>query len=38
LIKENPEQVLTVEMESDHVVRDVDTIEAYNRLVAEESR
>jgi molybdenum cofactor cytidylyltransferase len=35
LIKENPDQVLTVEMESDHVVRDIDTIEAYDRLVAE---
>jgi molybdenum cofactor cytidylyltransferase len=38
LIKENPDQVLAVEMESDHVVRDIDTIEAYDRLVAEESR
>jgi molybdenum cofactor cytidylyltransferase len=38
LIKENPNQVFTVEMESDHVVRDIDTIEAYDRLVAEESR
>jgi molybdenum cofactor cytidylyltransferase len=35
LIKQNPDQVLTVEMETDHVVRDVDTIEAYDRLVAE---
>jgi molybdenum cofactor cytidylyltransferase len=35
VIKQNPDQVLTVEMETDHVVRDVDTIEAYERLVAE---
>jgi molybdenum cofactor cytidylyltransferase len=35
LIKENPEQVLTVEMPTDHVVRDIDTMEAYDRLVAE---
>jgi molybdenum cofactor cytidylyltransferase len=37
LIKQNPDQVLMVEMETDHVVRDIDTIEAYDRLVAEES-
>jgi molybdenum cofactor cytidylyltransferase len=38
LIKQNPDQVLTVEMETDHVVRDIDTMEAYQRLVAEASR
>jgi molybdenum cofactor cytidylyltransferase len=38
LIKQNPDQVLTVEMETDHVVRDIDTMEAYERLVAEASR
>jgi molybdenum cofactor cytidylyltransferase len=38
VIKQNPEQVLTVEMETDHVVRDIDTIEAYERLVAEDER
>jgi molybdenum cofactor cytidylyltransferase len=37
LIKQNPDQVLTVEMETDHVVRDIDTIEAYDRLLAQES-
>jgi molybdenum cofactor cytidylyltransferase len=37
LIKENPNQVLMIEMETDHVVRDIDTIEAYDRLVAEAS-
>ena len=37
LIRQNPDQVLTVEMETDHVVRDIDTIEAYDRLVAEAS-
>jgi molybdenum cofactor cytidylyltransferase len=36
LIKQNPDQVLTVEMETDHVVRDIDTIEDYDRLVAQE--
>jgi CTP:molybdopterin cytidylyltransferase MocA len=35
VIKQNPDQVLTVEMETDHVVRDIDTIEAYERLLAE---
>jgi molybdenum cofactor cytidylyltransferase len=38
LIKQNPDQVLTVEMETDHVVRDIDTMEAYEQLVAEASR
>ena len=37
LIKQNPDQVFTVEMQTDHVVRDIDTIEAYDRLVAEAS-
>jgi molybdenum cofactor cytidylyltransferase len=37
LIKQNPDQVLTVEMETDHVVRDIDTIEAYHRLISEAS-
>ncbi len=37
VIKQNPDQVLTVEMETDHVVRDIDTIEAYDRLVGEAS-
>jgi molybdenum cofactor cytidylyltransferase len=36
VIKQNPDQVLTVEMETDHVVRDIDTMEQYERLVAEE--
>ena len=35
VIKENPDQVLTIEMETDHVVRDIDTMEQYERLVAE---
>lgn len=34
VIKQNPDQVLTVEMETDHVVRDIDTMEEYERLVA----
>jgi molybdenum cofactor cytidylyltransferase len=38
VIKQNLDQVLTVEMETDHVVRDIDTIEAYDRLVSEASR
>jgi molybdenum cofactor cytidylyltransferase len=37
VIKQNPDQVLTVEMETDHVVRDIDTIEAYDKLVGEAS-
>jgi molybdenum cofactor cytidylyltransferase len=32
VIKQNPDQVFTVEMETDHVVRDIDTMEAYDRL------
>jgi molybdenum cofactor cytidylyltransferase len=35
VIKQNPDQVWTVEMEMDHVVRDIDTMEAYQRLLAE---
>ncbi len=35
VIKQNPDQVLAVEMETDHVVRDVDTMEEYERLIAE---
>jgi molybdenum cofactor cytidylyltransferase len=35
VIKRNPDQVFVVEMETDHVVRDVDTIEEYERLVSE---
>jgi molybdenum cofactor cytidylyltransferase len=38
LIKQNPDQVLAVEMETDHVVRDIDTIEAYDRLVADSGK
>ena len=34
VIKQNPDQVLTVEMENDHVIRDIDTPEDYERLVA----
>ena len=33
VIKQNPDQVLTVEMETDHVVRDVDTADEYQRLL-----
>jgi molybdenum cofactor cytidylyltransferase len=35
VIKQNPDQVLTVEMETDHVIRDIDTMEDYQKLVAE---
>jgi molybdenum cofactor cytidylyltransferase len=37
VIKQNPDQVLTVEMDTDHVIRDIDTIEAYDRLVGRAS-
>jgi molybdenum cofactor cytidylyltransferase len=33
VIKRNPDRVLVVEMETDHVIRDVDTIEEYEELV-----
>jgi len=33
LIKRNPDQVLMVEMETDHVVRDIDRIEDYEELL-----
>ena len=33
VIKQNPDQVLTVEMETDHVIRDIDTMDEYERLV-----
>lgn len=33
VIKRNPDKVLVVEMETDHVIRDVDTMEEYERLV-----
>jgi molybdenum cofactor cytidylyltransferase len=35
VIKQHPDQVLTVEMETDHVIRDIDTMEQYERLVVE---
>ena len=35
VIKRNPDQVFVVEMKTDHVVREVDTIEEYERLVFE---
>ncbi len=35
LIKQHPDQVLTVEMENEHVIRDIDTTEDYERLVAD---
>jgi molybdenum cofactor cytidylyltransferase len=35
VIKRNPDQVFAVEMETDHAVRDVDTMEDYERLVSE---
>jgi molybdenum cofactor cytidylyltransferase len=34
VIKRNPEQVFVVEMETDHVVRDIDTMEDYRELVS----
>jgi molybdenum cofactor cytidylyltransferase len=34
VIRRNPEQVFVVEMETDHVVRDVDRIEEYEELMA----
>jgi molybdenum cofactor cytidylyltransferase len=33
VIKRNPDQVFAVEMETDHAVRDLDTMEDYERLV-----
>jgi len=33
IVKQNPEQVLEVEMVNDHVLRDIDTIEDYRALV-----
>ncbi|MBV8415979.1 MAG: molybdenum cofactor cytidylyltransferase [Verrucomicrobia bacterium] len=33
VIKRNPDRVLIVEMEADHAIRDVDTMEEYERLV-----
>ena len=35
VIRRNPDQVFVVEMENDHAVRDVDTMEDYERLVSE---
>jgi molybdenum cofactor cytidylyltransferase len=32
IIKQHPDEVYVLEMETDHVVRDVDTIEEYSRL------
>jgi molybdenum cofactor cytidylyltransferase len=34
VIKRNPEQVFVVEMETDHAVRDIDTMEDYRELVS----
>ena len=33
VIKRYPEKVYAIEMENDHVVRDVDDVQAYERLV-----
>jgi molybdenum cofactor cytidylyltransferase len=33
VIRQHPDQVHTVEMETDHVVRDIDTMEEYERLL-----
>ena len=38
VIKQNPGEILAIEMDTDHVVRDVDTIEEYERLVAERQK
>ena len=35
VIKRNPDRVLVVEMETDHAIRDVDTMEEYEKLVLE---
>jgi molybdenum cofactor cytidylyltransferase len=35
VIKQNPDQVFIVEMQTDHVIRDIDTMEDYQKLVAE---
>ena len=35
LIQRYPEQVLEVEMETDHILRDIDTMEAYLHMVEE---
>jgi len=35
VIRHNPDQVFVVEMETDHAVRDIDTMEDYERLVSE---
>ena len=35
VIRRNPDQVFVVEMENDHAVRDIDTMEDYERLVSE---
>jgi molybdenum cofactor cytidylyltransferase len=37
VIKHNPDRVYAVEMETDHVVRDVDTLEDYERLTGSSS-
>jgi molybdenum cofactor cytidylyltransferase len=37
IIRRNPDQVFVVEMETDHAVRDVDSMEDYQRLVSESS-
>lgn len=34
IIKQNPEQVLEVEMTTDHVLRDMDTLEDYEKLIS----
>jgi CTP:molybdopterin cytidylyltransferase MocA len=38
IIKQNPDSVYRIDMETDHVVRDVDTMEEYRELVGTPAR
>jgi len=33
IVKQNPDQVLEIEMDTDHVLRDIDVIEDYERII-----
>ena len=36
IVKQNPNQVLEIEMDTDHVLRDIDVIEDYERIISKQ--
>jgi len=36
IVKQNPDQVLEIEMDTDHVLRDIDVVEDYERIISKQ--